>query len=139
MTYINMDFEGLQENVARLMAGEEIEVRTDRFENDFESFKSKDDVLTLLIHLGYLTWHEEDGTVRIPNEEVRMEFEKILAGTGVSRKWIELIGCSQKLLEDTIAGNAEAVGTAVGIMLLFIIIVLNTIQQKFLRSREVQM
>lgn len=113
MTYINMDFEGLLENVARLIAGEEIEVRTDRFENDFESFQSKDDVLTLLIHLGYLTWHEEDGAVCIPNEEVRIEFEKILGGTGVSRKWVELIRCSQKLLEDTIAGNAEAVATAI--------------------------
>ena len=33
----------------------------------------------------------------------------------------------------------QGFGTAVGIMLLFIIIVLNTLQQKFLRSREVQM
>ncbi len=49
----------------------------------------------------------------IPNEEVRIEFEKILGGTGVSRKWVELIRCSQKLLEDTIAGNAEAVSTAI--------------------------
>ncbi|MDE7253392.1 MAG: ATP-binding protein [Acetatifactor sp.] len=113
MTYINMDFEGLQETIARLIAGEEVEVRTDRFENDFETFKSKNDVLTLLIHLGYLTWREEDGTAQIPNEEVRMEFEKILEGTGVSRKWMELISRSRKLLEDTIAGNAEAVAKAI--------------------------
>ena len=105
MTYINMDFEGLQEIIARLIAGEEIEVRTNRFANDFETFRSRDDVLTLLIHLGYLTWHREDGTAHIPNEEVRMEFEEILEGTGVSRKWIELIERSRKLLEDTIAGN----------------------------------
>ena len=78
MTYINMDFEGLQEIVSRLISGEEIEVDTEGFENDFETFKSRDDVLTLLIHLGYLTWHEEDGTARIPNEEVRAEFRKIL-------------------------------------------------------------
>ena len=113
MTYINMDFEGLQEIIARLMAGEEVEVKTDRFENDFETFRSKDDVLTLLIHLGYLTWHEEDGTTHIPNEEVRIEFEKILEGTGVSPKWIELIGRSRKLLEDTIAGNGAAVVRAI--------------------------
>lgn len=114
MTYINMDFEGLQETIASLIAGEEVEVRTDRFENDFETFKSKDDVLALLIHLGYLVWREEDGTAHIPNEEVRIEFEKILEGTGVSRKWIELIGRSRKLLEDTIAGNAEAVARVIG-------------------------
>lgn len=33
----------------------------------------------------------------------------------------------------------QGFGTAVGIMLLFIIVILNTLQQKFLRSREVQM
>ena len=113
MTYINMDFDGLQEIIARLIAGEEMEIKTGRFENDFETFKSKDDVLTLLIHLGYLTWNEEEGTAHIPNEEVRIEFEKILEGTGVSRKWIELIGRSQRLLEDTIAGNSEAVAEAI--------------------------
>ena len=113
MTYINMDFEGLQEIIARLIAGEEIEVRTNRFANDFKTFKSKDDVLTLLIHLGYLTWRREDGTAHIPNEEVRMEFEEILEGTEASPKWIELIGRSRKLLEDTIAGNGEAVAKAI--------------------------
>ena len=113
MTYINMDFEGLQEIVARLISGEEIEVRTNRFENDFETFRSRDDVLTLLIHLGYLTWNEEEGTAHVPNEEVRAEFEQILEGTGVSRKWMELIGRSGKLLEDTVAGNAEAVTKAI--------------------------
>ena len=65
--------------------------------------------LTLLIHLGYLTWHKEDETAHIPNEEVRIEFERILEGTGVSRKWIELISRSRKLLEDTITGNEDAV------------------------------
>ena len=113
MTYINMDFEGLQEIIARLISGEEIAVKTDRFENDLKTFRSKDDVLTLLIHLGYLTYHEEDSTARIPNEEVRIEFEKILDGTGVSAKWVELIHRSQKLLEDTIAGDSEEVVKAI--------------------------
>ena len=48
MSYINMDFEGMQEVITRLITGEEIEVDTDSFENDFETFKSRDDVLTLL-------------------------------------------------------------------------------------------
>lgn len=113
MTYINMDFDGLQEMVVRLIAGEEIEVKTDRFENDFETFQNKDDVLTLLIHLGYLSGQEEQGTVRIPNEEVRIEFERILDGTGGTPRWIELLGRSRKLLEDTIAGNEDAVASAI--------------------------
>lgn len=37
-------------------------------------------MLTLLIHLGYLTWNEEDGMAHIPNEEVRLEFRGILKG-----------------------------------------------------------
>ncbi len=119
MTYINMDFEGLQETVSRLISGEEIEVDTESFENDFETFGSRDDVLTLLIHLGYLTWHMEeghsggDGTAHIPNEEVRTEFRKILKGRNVNRKWIELLSRSRKLLENTIAGDTDAVVEAI--------------------------
>ncbi|MCI9142871.1 MAG: AAA family ATPase [Lachnospiraceae bacterium] len=113
MTYINMDFDGMQEIILRLISGEEIEVDTDNFENDFETFRSRDDVLTLLIHLGYLTWDRKEKTARIPNEEIKAEFRKILKGGTVNRKWMELIGHSQKLLEDTIAGNAEAVAKAI--------------------------
>ena len=50
-----MDFDGLREMVARLISGDRIPVNTDSFQNDFESFESADDILTLLIHLGYLT------------------------------------------------------------------------------------
>ena len=64
-----MDFVGLQETVAWMIVGERIPVNVDSFQNDFESFASADDVLTLLIHLGYLTYHETERTVEIPNEE----------------------------------------------------------------------
>ena len=72
-------FDGLQETVARLIAGETIKVNTDGFQNDFETFESADDVLTLLIHLGYLTYHEAESTIQIPNEEVRIEFRQFLS------------------------------------------------------------
>ena len=35
-----------------------MEVDVNGFENDLETFHSSDDVLTLLIHLGYLTYHD---------------------------------------------------------------------------------
>ena len=76
--YINMDFDGLQETVARLIDGDKITVNVDSFRNDFETFDSVDDVLTLLIHLGYLTYHVTEKTVRIPNEEGREEFRQSL-------------------------------------------------------------
>ena len=113
MTYINMDFDGLQETITRLISGEDIEVNVDTFENDFETFKSRDDVLTLLTHLGYLTYDEDEKTVRIPNEEIRIEFRQFLSGSDMNKKWAELIRKSQKLLEDTIGGNQEAVTKAI--------------------------
>lgn len=112
-SYINMDFDGLQEIITRLISGEEIEVDVDDFENDFETFKDKDDVLTLLVHLGYLTYHEDEGTVRIPNQEIRSEYHKFLKSSNVNAEWIKLLTTSQKLLEDTIAGKAESVIAAI--------------------------
>lgn len=112
-TYINMNFDGLQEMIARLISGEELEVDTDGFENDFETFRSRDDVLTLLIHLGYLTYSEDTKTVRIPNEEIRTEFEAMLKGNGTGSRWIELVRRSRQLLSDTINGNSGTVAEAI--------------------------
>ena len=109
---INMDFVGLQETVAWMIVGERIPVNVDSFQNDFESFASADDVLTLLIHLRYLTYHETERTVEIPNEEVRKEFKEFLTQRKINSGWISLIRRSQKLLEDTIAGQSEDVAAA---------------------------
>lgn len=122
MTYIDMDQDGLQDTIARLMAGESVVVDTDSFQNDVETFTCKDDVLTLLAHLGYLTYEEEPesyddgdetiGLVRIPNEEVRSEFDKILR-KAKHRSLIELVRKSDRLLKDTLEGNNDAVARAI--------------------------
>ena len=111
-TYINMNYEGLQEDVVRLIAGEEIEVYTDDFGNDFETFTSKDDVLTLMIHLGYLAYDEETGCTRIPNEEIRGEFTNLIRKADMN-KLAELVQSSKQLLSDTLAGNSDAVAKAI--------------------------
>ena len=123
MTYIDMNQDDLQEDIARLTAGERIIVDPDSFQNDVETFTCKDDVLTLLIHLGYLTYEEvhdsydesDDvltGFAWIPNEEVRMEFGKILR-KAKHKTLAELIRKSDKLLENTLAGNSEAVAKSI--------------------------
>ena len=112
ISYIDMDFDGLQETVARLIAGDSIAVNTESFGNDLESFDNADDVLTLLIHLGYLTYEDAGGTAHIPNEEIRSEFKSFLTRKKLNTGWMSLIRRSQKLLDDTIAGRGEAVAEA---------------------------
>lgn len=110
--YIKEDFEGLQETVANLIAGSRVEVRTDGFQNDLERFGSKDDILTLLIHLGYLTYDSAEKTAHIPNEEVRGEFHSFLAVDDVGKHWSEMMKRADKVLDDTIHGRGEAVAAA---------------------------
>ena len=50
--------------------------------------------------------------VRIPNEEVREEFKKILRKAG-HRELVRLVQRSDRLLSDTIAQNESAVAEAV--------------------------
>lgn len=121
MTYIDMDQDDLQDTIARLIAGESVVVDTDSFQNDVETFTCKDDVLTLLTHLGYLTYEEEPdsydddfvvGLAKIPNEEVRSEFDKILRRSS-HQTLIKLVKRSDQLLRDTLEGNSEAVAKAI--------------------------
>ncbi len=65
MEYIGLDFDGMSRTVAELLGGIEISVDTSSFSNDLVTFRNRDDVLTLLIHLGYLAYQDETGTARI--------------------------------------------------------------------------
>ena len=72
--YIDMNYEGLRDDVLGMMAGERRIVSTGGFTNDMTTFHNKDDVLTLLIHLGYLGYDFDNKCVFIPNNEVRNEY-----------------------------------------------------------------
>ena len=73
-SYIKLNFDGLKDAIIRMLAGERVQVNIGTFSNDMTSFHGKDDVLTLLIHLGYLSYHWPDKTVTIPNKEVSQEY-----------------------------------------------------------------
>ena len=112
MKYISLDFDGLSKTVAELIGGICVPVDTKGFANDLVTFRNRDDVLTLLIHLGYLGYDEESKTVRIPNEEIRKEF----AGTirEVKRdETILRIRVSDQLIYDTVHQNADAVAAQI--------------------------
>ena len=74
--YIDMNFEGLKDDVISMIAGESVPVNTGSFTNDMTTFRNEDDVLTLLIHLGYLSYDYDHRTVKIPNNEVRLKYER---------------------------------------------------------------
>ncbi len=72
--YIDMNFDGLKDDVISMIAGEKIPVNTGSFTNDMTTFRTEDDVLTLLIHLGYLGYDNSEKCVFIPNNEIRSEY-----------------------------------------------------------------
>ena len=50
---------------------------------NMSTFHTEDDVLTLLIHLGYAAYDYDNKTVQIPNNEVRAEYvNSVSASTG---------------------------------------------------------
>ena len=110
-TYIDLDFDGLRQAVVAMLAGEPQPLDTTTFANDMTTFKRKDDVLTLLVHLGYLGFDEASGTAFIPNEEIRRQYVSALA-TGARPQLARLIQNSDHLLLATVAGDAEQVAAA---------------------------
>lgn len=72
--YIQMDMDGLKNAVVEMLGGAAIRINTGTFSNDMTTFATKDDVLTLLVHLGYLTYNSMLETVMIPNKEVSQEY-----------------------------------------------------------------
>lgn len=93
--YIEMDYKGLREKVKRMLVGEEIDINCGKFTNDMTTFADADDVFTLMVHLGYLSYDSDKKTVRIPNKEVRMEFYNAIQGA----EWTDVIDAIQSSKE----------------------------------------
>lgn len=110
--YIQGDFDGLFDAVMELLNDLHMPVDTDGFNNDISDVKNKDDMLTLLIHLGYLSYDETTHTVRIPNEEVRIEFSKAIREVK-SPEAILRLKESRQLIRDTADMNTEAVASQI--------------------------
>lgn len=111
-TYIQMNFDGLKDTVIKMLAGEKVGVNTTKFQNDMRVVTCKDDVLTVLIHLGYLAYDESVERCFIPNKEVADEFANAVEATN----WTQLaktIHDSRDLLDATIAGNEQAVANGI--------------------------
>ena len=110
--YINMNFEGLKDDIIRMLAGGRCKVRTSGFQNDMSIINTKDDVFTVLIHLGYLSFDRTRNECYIPNLEVSGEMESAV----ISNKWTHVVDTlqqSERLLQATLDGDEEAVAQGV--------------------------
>ncbi|MCF0179056.1 MAG: AAA family ATPase, partial [Bacteroidales bacterium] len=110
--YIQMDFEGLKGDIITMLGGGSCPVSTTRFGNDPNIIKSRDEVLTLLIHLGYLAYNKDTKTCYIPNKEVADEMESAIKDNG----WqlvIDAIEDSSHLLDCLLAGESEEVAAGI--------------------------
>lgn len=106
--YIVMNYDGLKDAIVTMIAGGRCKVNPLKFQNDMVSFQSKDDILTLLIHLGYLAYDGIRQEVYIPNEEIRGEFCNAVEETGWDTV-VEAIRDSEALLRATWNGDEEEV------------------------------
>ena len=106
--YIDMDFDGLRTALVDMLAGLEYPIDTGTFQNDMTSINNKDDVLTLLVHFGYLAYDIKTKKVRIPNKEIREEFLRAVKN-GKRTELVKSIALSDRLLQATWEKDGETV------------------------------
>lgn len=80
--YIVLNHHGLKDMVIEVLSGARKKINTNTFTNDMTTFSSADDVLTLLIHLGYLGYDFNTKEVFIPNSEISSEFANAIESAG---------------------------------------------------------
>ena len=111
-TYISMDYEGLKGDISAMLAGGRCKVDILGFENDMKKVRNRDDVLTVLIHLGYLAYDEDAGEAYVPNEEVRSALKRVI----MDASWepvVQAIQASDRLLQALLRKDADAVAAGV--------------------------
>lgn len=109
---INMDFDGLKSAIIEMLSGNSVEVDVTTFQNDMINFSCRDDVLTYLIHLGYLGYDQIYHCAFVPNEEIRQELSRAVR----RKKWQEMITFSREsesILQATLDIDSESVAEGV--------------------------
>jgi len=113
--YINMNYKGLREAIIEMLAGNEVRVNVDDFQNDTIRFSSKDDVITYLIHLGYFAYNERKKTAFIPNEEIRLEMKHAVEVNSwkemndFTKGSLEIVNATLAMDEKTVAEKLEKI------------------------------
>lgn len=112
MDYISQDYNGLSKTIAELIGGIDVKINTTGFANDLKTFRGKDDVLTLLVHFGYLSYDSEKKTVQIPNEEIKLEFQRSIREVKHDAT-LKRLAQSEQLFLDTLQKKEDAVAAQI--------------------------
>ena len=110
--YIQMNYEGLKDDIINMLAGGRCKVNPTKFQNDMSVIHGKDDIFTVLIHLGYLSYNWRKDECWIPNREVAGEMVNAVETTN----WgpvIDALQKSEQLLQATLDGDSEAVARGI--------------------------
>ena len=110
--YIKLDYDGTKTAVLEMLSDREVPVKVVDFKNRLDEIKTKDNVLTYLIHLGYLNYDKKTKLCRIPNQEIKEEWMSALQDADNFSKIAEMIRDSDKLLYLAQNGVAEEVAAA---------------------------
>lgn len=111
-SYISMNYEGLKDAIIIMLAGGRCKVNPTGFKNDLAEVHNIDDVLTVLIHLGYLSYDRVNQMCFIPNKEVSEELTNAIQDTG----WTNVLCAlrqSERLLRATLEGDEAVVAQCI--------------------------
>ena len=112
VNYIQMNYEGLKDDIIQMLAGGRCKVNPTKFQNDMSVIRSKDDVLTVLIHLGYLSFSWQKSECYIPNKEVAGEMVNAVEDNNWTNV-VTALEASEQLLQSTLDGDEEAVARGI--------------------------
>ena len=110
--YIQMNYEGLKDDIIYMLAGGRCKVDPTGFQNDMSEVMNKNDVFTVLIHLGYLSYNWRKDECYIPNKEVEGEMVNAVRANNW-KNIMAALDASEQLLQATLDGDEEAVARGV--------------------------
>lgn len=112
---INMNMDGVLDSILLMLSGEKIPLNTHGCKNDMHTFANKDQVITTLVHLGYIAYDSQTQEAYIPNKEVQKVFEDY-AAYGYPDRFTKFAGYAQEVLISIEHEDAERVAEILQIM-----------------------
>lgn len=117
---INMNMDGVLDSILLMLSGEKIPLNTHGCKNDMHTFANKDQVITTLVHLGYIAYDSQTQEAYIPNKEVQKVFEDYAAygyaAYGYPDRFTKFAGYAQEALISIEHEDAERVAEILQIM-----------------------